>query len=143
METEFLDRDAILSSIERDGKLLSPETVSGEYSLVINGGYMRLSPYQGTKATSALTIQSSEYNKKNTTPFRLPRNIVLTPSDIPKNLSVVSSGIPKDQLYDIAFYGLPEGITPSDIRYYVHYDANAECNISNWQTFNPLNRAYY
>lgn len=143
VDTEFIDKEAILSSIERDGKLLDRAVVSSEYSIEVQGGYMRLASYQAKKDGSPLTIKSSQYNKIHTTSYRLPRNITLTPSDIPKSLTVDSNGLPKDQLYDVSFYGLAEGLTPSDVRYYVHYDTNADCSISNWQTYQSLQNSYY
>jgi hypothetical protein len=137
-ETQFLDTEALLSSIEQDGKLLTRDVVSGEYMLSVDGGYMRLRANTPEKNNTPITIKSSVYNKIKTTPFRLPRNITLTPSDIPNSLTVFRDAEPRNQLYDVEFYGLPEGLTPSDVRYFVHYDTNASCDVSNWQTFQPL-----
>jgi hypothetical protein len=107
-QTEYIDKEAILSSIEQDGKILPRDIVAGEYTLTVDGGYMRLAHNPGEKQNTPITIKSSVYNKIKTTPFRLPRNISLTPSDIPKSLSIFSNAEPKNQLYDVEFYGLPE-----------------------------------
>ena len=80
---------------------------------------------------SPLFIKASIYNKNKTTSYRLPRDFSLTPSDVPKNLSFIEIGDPRDQVYGIELYGIPD-VTPSDIRYYAHYEGSGNCDISSW-----------
>lgn len=86
------------------------------------------------KNAKSITLSADEYNDKKTTPYRLPRDIVLTPSDIPRDISVSSVGESRDQKYDISMYGFDE-YNPDNIRYYVHYESGATCDISSsWGT---------
>ncbi len=131
-----LDPDAVRSSLKYgDGPLIGNSTVSGEYTIEVAWGYVRVSGDAIVKKNAkSITLSADEYNNKKTTPYRLPRDIVLTPSDIPRDISVSSVGESRDQKYDISMYGFDE-YNPDNIRYYVHYESGATCDISSsWGT---------
>jgi uncharacterized protein YfaS (alpha-2-macroglobulin family) len=130
----LLDESAIRASLARWADILSQETVSGEYSILVTGGYLRLVDNRSKKDDTVLTLDSKSYNKLKQTPYRLPRNITLTPSDVPKGLDITRIGDARDQTYSITLYGLGDGVSPSDIRYYTHYDEYGSCSLTSWES---------
>lgn len=93
---------------------------------------MRIRDTSPEKADIAPLILSADlYNENKATPYRLPKDIVLHPSDTPKALSFDPEGDPRDQKYNITLYGLGD-YTPDEIRYYVHYEPSADCDIASW-----------
>ncbi len=91
--------------------------------------------------TAALILSADLYNEKKTTSYRLSKDIVLHPLDAPKSLSFDPEGDPRDQKYNITLYGLGD-YTPNEIRYYVHYEPSADCDIASWGSPSPY-QPYY
>lgn len=85
------------------------------------------------KGAKPIILSADEYNTIKKTKYRLPHDITLTPSDIPRDISYSSVGESRDQKYDVSIYGF-EDYNPEDIRYYVHYENGATCDIMTWGT---------
>jgi uncharacterized protein YfaS (alpha-2-macroglobulin family) len=129
----LLDPEAIQDSITLGGAPLPRAQLQKDFDIIIGSSYIHIkykSPID-PKSSQSLKIVADTYNQKKTTPYRLPRDITLAYNDIPKSLSIDPLSDPRDQKYNISLYGLTD-YTPSDIRYYAHYDASADCSISSW-----------
>ena len=138
----LIDITAVKSSLIKSGVTLSKDTLSWEYTIESGPAFVRIRDTSPEKVDIAPLILSADlYNENKATPYRLPKDIVLHPSDTPKALSFDPEGDPRDQKYNITLYGLGD-YTPDEIRYYVHYEPSADCDIASWWSPNPY-QPYY
>ncbi len=134
----ILDPDALLASLQRDGVNWNP-TVSSEGRISVSGEFVEIAMYQAKKDTR-LHIDADIYNSLKNTSYKLPRSLDLVDTEIPRNLSISPAGLPRDRIFSLEMYGY-EGLSPSDIRWYMHTDAGRGCDIrDDWDSriFRPV-----
>jgi hypothetical protein len=121
-----LDRAALLASIQRDGVNWNP-TVSSEGRISVSGEFVEIAMYQ-TKKDTLLHIDADTYNSLKNTSYKLPHSLDLVDTETPRNLSISQTGLPRDRTFSLEMYGY-EGLSSSDIRWYIHTDASRGCDI--------------
>ena len=138
----LIDPVAVGSSLTKGGVSLTKDTLSWEYTIESGPAFVRIRDISPEKTDTTPLILSAElYNEKKTTPYSLPKDIILHPSDTPKNISFDPEGDPRDQKYNITLYGLGD-YTPDEIRYYVHYQPSTDCDIASWWSPKPYEPYY-
>jgi hypothetical protein len=133
-----LDPDALLASLQRDGVNWNP-TVSSEGRISVSGEFVEVAMYQAKKDTR-LHIDADTYNSLKNTSYKLPHSLDLVNTETPRNLSISQAGLPRDRTFSLEMYGY-EGLSSSDIRWYMHTDASRGCDIrDDWdsQIFRPV-----
>jgi hypothetical protein len=121
-----LDADALLASLQRDGVNWNP-TVSSEGRISVSGEFVEVAMYQAKKDTR-LHIDADTYNSLKNTSYKLPHSLDLVNTETPRNLSISQAGLPRDRTFSLEMYGY-EGLSSSDIRWYIHTDASRGCDI--------------
>jgi hypothetical protein len=121
-----LDADAILASLQRDGVNWNP-TVSSEGRISVSGEFVEVAMYQAKKDTR-LHIDADTYNSLKNTSYKLPHSLNLVNTETPRNLSISQAGLPRDRTFSLEMYGY-EGLSVSDVRWYIHTDASRGCDI--------------
>jgi hypothetical protein len=136
-----LDADALLASLSRDGVNWNP-TVSSEGRILVSGEFVEVAMYQSKKDTR-LHIDADIYNSRKNTPYKLPHSLDLVDTETPRNLSISPTGLPRDRIFSLEMYGY-EGLSVSDIRWYIHTDVSRGCDIrDDWdsQILRPVGAA--
>lgn len=126
-DRNIIDQEALIDALTLDGKPFDP-TISGEGYIFVSGEYVMIAS-NTMLGSSILKVDASEYNAKKSTPYRLPRDMVLTESKNPKELLITSYNEERNRTYDVRliWYG---NLTTRDIRWFKHTDPMRNCQIS-------------
>jgi hypothetical protein len=142
-EKQLVDTGALLTALRKNGNPWNP-TVSGEGNVFVSGEYVEIAS-NTMNPGDTLSLDADTYNSTKNTTYRLPRDVEAKYSDIPYDFTVSPVAMPKNHLYEVRMYGYA-GLTPKDVRFYMHKVANQSCHIENawdssrWQRVNAYEK---
>jgi hypothetical protein len=133
--TDWIDRDALIASITKNGKPWNP-TVSGEGELTMSGSWIDISSTSWSKGDT-IQISSEIYNREKKSGWKLPRDFASSYSDEVKDFAINTVGLPRDMDYEVKLSGYRD-LTTDDIRWY-RVPSNTEngysqCNLKHWES---------